>query len=45
MNDNNFTMFFALMALINFDIGISNSGKNDEINQKLDKILETLNGK
>ena len=43
MNNNDFTMFFITMSLINFSIGISNSDKNDEIKNKLNKILELLN--
>ena len=49
MNNNDFTMFFIIMSLINFSIGISKSEKNDiesvrqeRIETKLDKILELL---
>ena len=52
MNDNNFTMFFVMMALINFSIGIDNNEKNTkheqkqlEIDNKLNKILELLDGR
>ena len=49
MNNNNFTMFFITMSLINFSIGMSNMEKNNmqeqrqkEIENKINKILELL---
>ena len=48
MNDN-FTMFFITMSLLNFSIGVSNLEKNQieeqrqlEIEEKLNKILRLL---
>ena len=43
--NNDFTLFFMMIALINFDIGLSNANKNDDINNKLDKMLELLDGR
>ena len=52
MNNNDFTMFFITIALINLSIGLDNNEKNSkqeqkqlEIDKKLNKILELLDGR
>ena len=50
MNNNDYTLFFIMMALLNTNIGLNNGTKNKEqveqnklILEKIDKILEKLN--
>ena len=50
MFGSDFTSWFVLMTLINFDINMSNFNRNQEeterqkrIEKKLDKLLEMLN--
>ena len=52
MNNNETTLWFALISLFNTSVGLSNVEKNIEeekrqqrIEKKLDKILEFLDGK
>ena len=52
MNNSDFTLYFLMVSIINLSIGLDNNEKNKlqeqkqlEIDKKLDKILELLDGR
>lgn len=52
MGNNDWTLFFVIMSIFNTSLGLSNIDKNteqeikqDRIEQKLDRIINILEGK